>query len=176
MGSFVFQLRTARAKPWRTQGLVYEESRFVEFNIFVTDDLYPDNRRGWIAEMAARMTDCSPAGAFVYRYGEEGDVRFRVVRTFQADEPITPAAIVHILETTAFPLRLWERAFAYRYDLDVAPQTALEAALIAEEAYDGSGLSKPARKAIMAAAMASGLAPMPVHQERKVPSPFLKLI
>lgn len=175
LGSFVFEVITARTASWRTQGIVYEASRFVEFNIFVTDDLYTEDRREWVAELAARMTDNVPAGAFVFRF-DEGDVRLRVVRTFREDEQITPAAIIHTLEQVAFPLRLWERAFAYRYDLAVAPQMALEAALMAEDAYEGAGLSKTASKAIMGAQIASGIAPMPVvKRQPPVPSPFLKV-
>jgi hypothetical protein len=175
LGSFVFEVNTARTASWRTQGIVYEASRFCEFNIFATDDLYTEDRRDWVAELAARMTDNVPAGAFIFRY-DEGDVRFRVVRTFRDDEPITPAAIIHTLEQVAFPLRLWERAFAYRYDTAVAPQMALEASLVAEDAYEGAGLSKAASKAIMGAQVASGLVPIPVvERQPPVPSPFLKL-
>ncbi len=133
---------------WRSQGIVYEDEKFIEFNIFVTDDLYPEDRRAWVAELASRMTDNIPAGAFIFRY-DEGDTRLRVVRTFREGEEITPEAIIHTLEQVAFPLKLWQRAFAYRYDLAVSPQDALEIALVAEEADDGSGLSIAATRAIL---------------------------
>jgi hypothetical protein len=152
---FRFEVRTDRAVPWRAQTLIYATERFVEFNIFATDDLYSEDRREWVAELASRMTDNIPAGAFVFRY-DEGDVRLRVVRTFRESESITPEAIVSLLETTAFPLKLWQRAFSYRHDPALSPQDALEAALVAEEAYDGSGLSAAATRAIMRAQTAQG--------------------
>lgn len=145
---FRFVVRTDKAVPWRAQALIYKAEKFVEFNIFVTDDLFSVDRRDWVAELAARMTDNVPAGAFVYRY-DESDVRLRVVRTFREGEPINAEAITSLLETTAFPLKLWQRAFAYRHDPAIAPQEALEAALIAEECYDGRGLSTAATRAIL---------------------------
>lgn len=155
LGDFRFEVRSDRTASWRTQGIVYEAEQFVEFNIFVTDDLYPEDRTAWVAELAMRMTDNIPAGAFIFRY-DEGDIRFRVVRTFREGEPITPEGIVSLLETTAFPLRLWQRAFAYRHDPAISPQDALEAALVAEEAYDGPGLPEAATRAIMRAQTVQG--------------------
>jgi hypothetical protein len=134
--------------PWRAQALIYPIERFAEFNIFVTDELYSPDRTSWVAELASRMTDNVPAGAFVYRY-DEGDVRLRVVRTFREGEAITPEAIVSLLETTAFPIKLWQRAFSYRHDPALGPQDALEIALVAEEVDDGSGLSVAATRAIL---------------------------
>jgi hypothetical protein len=148
LGEFRFFVTSPWTTSWRSQGIVYEAEKFIEFNIFVSDSLYREDRSSWVAELAARMTDAIPAGAFIFRHGE-GDVRFRVVRTFREGEPITAEAIISILETTAFPLKLWQRAFAYRHEPSIAPQEALEAALIAEEAYDGSGLSNAATRAIL---------------------------
>ena len=161
MGHLIFEVSGAKKQPWRTQGIVYEDQRFVEFNIFLTDELYPQDRSSWVSELAGRMNDTVPAGAWIYRYCEM-DVRLRVVRTFQGAEPISPEPLIHLLSSTAFPLRLWDKAFAYRFDDGVSPQVALQASLVAEGAYDGRGLSKASRKAIMAASVASGFDPIPV--------------
>jgi hypothetical protein len=174
-GSITFEVVTDKAVPWRAQALMYPDERFIEINVYATDELYPEDRAPFVAELAARINDVVPAGAWVYRHGDEQDVRFRVVRAFRHDREMTADAVAHLLEQVAFPLQLWRAAFSFRYDPAVTPEIALEAAMIGEGVYDGDGLSKSARAAIMRVGEASELATMPVD-ERKVSSPFLKLV
>jgi hypothetical protein len=174
-GSVIFEVVTEGAATWRSQALMYENDRFIEFNVYATDELYPEEKSGWVSELAARINDVVPAGAWVYRHGDEKDVRFRVVRAFRHDHEITADAIAHLLEQVAFPLQMWRAAFSFRHDPAVTPEIALEAAMIGEGVYDGEGLTKSARAAIMRVSEASELAIMPV-ETRKVPSPFLTLV
>jgi hypothetical protein len=174
-GSIIFKVVTDGAATWRSQAIMYEAEKFIEFNIFVTDELFLESRSAWVAELSARFNDAVPAGCWIYRYDEQ-DVRFRVVRTFRNEAEITADAIAHLLETVAFPLKLWERAFSYRYDEDVAPQDALEISLIALEAFDGDGLPNVVMRAVLSVSGASGLNAMPVeHANTPMPS-SLKLV
>jgi hypothetical protein len=173
MGSFIFEVRTAEDVAWRSQILAYEDSAFLEANVFLTDDEYTADKMMWVAEVASRLTDCVAAGVYVYRW-DQGDVRFRVARAF-GDDPITPNAIAHLLELTAFPIRLWAAAYSFRDDPHMLPEIAVEAALIGEGAYSGEGLEKSARRAIMGISVSSELSPMQV-EKRKATSPYLKLV
>ena len=146
--SAVFDIVTKPDARWRTQALIYEESGFVEFNIFVTDDLFPASKVQWVAELAVRATDQIPHGAFIFRHSES-DTRYRVVRSFGPD-PVSIESIVHLLECSAFPLEIWKRSFAYVHQPAVTPTLALQAALISLDADEsGAGFSRSSLKKIL---------------------------
>jgi hypothetical protein len=176
-GSLIFEVVTEGAATWRSQALFYEDDRFIEINVYASDELYPEDRAPWVAELAARFNDAIPAGAWVFRYGDEQDVRFRLVRAFRHVEEITADAIAHLIEQAAFPLKLWEAAFAFRNEDAVTPEIALEAAMIGEAVYSGDGLTKSARAAIMRAHGASSTAAQKSAPVTSAPpTPFLTLV
>lgn len=176
-GSLIFEVVTDGAATWRSQALFYEDDRFIEINVYASDALYPEDKAPWVAELAARINDVVPAGSWVFRYGDEQDVRFRVVRAFRHSDDITADAIAHLLELTAFPLSLWQSAFSFRYEDAVTPEIALEAAMLGEGVYDGDGLTNSARAAIMRVCGTSTIASQPMTTDVQCPpTPYLTLI
>ena len=176
-GSLIFEVVTEGDAKWRSQALMYEDDRFIEINVYASDELYPEDKAPWVAELAARINDVVPAGSWVFRYGDEQDVRFRVVRAFRQGDDITADAITHLLELTAFPLSLWKAAFSFRYEDAVTPEIALEAAMLGEGVYDGDGLTNSARAATIRVCRASTIASQPVtNNNQHPPTPYLTLV
>lgn len=78
-GTIIFEVVTEGEAKWRSQALMYEDDRFIEVNVYASDELYPEDKAPWVAELTARINDVVPAGSWVFRYGEEQDVRFLCV-------------------------------------------------------------------------------------------------
>lgn len=142
-----FHIFTDRQTSWRAQIVVHEDERLLQLFVYLTDDQYPVKCVPWIREFAARFNVCvTVLGCFAVGW-DNGDVCYRAALDFRRIQP-QPALIEDLLNGTAFPIRMWQRAFEHVWGRKVAPQDALNAALIAGDAYEGDGVSNGTRRAL----------------------------
>lgn len=169
--SVIFDVVTPGPVVWRSQGVIYESSKVLELNVFATDEGYREDRERWVLELACRATNTFPTGAFAFRWGY-GDVRYRTCLSFGQRE-VNNLEVEELLNSTAFPLRVWHDAFQYRH-AKVTPEAALNAALIRLDGYEQETVSNATRRALLTVEKSKDGAVClePLH----IPSPTLTLI
>lgn len=131
--SILFEARTPET-GWRSRFAIYEEPRVLTVEAFVTDARYHPARRPWVMELAWRATDALPTCCFLFD-ADFGWVKYRSVMMF-GDREATVPEIEAFMHAMAYPLRVWQEAFAHRHS-KVSAKDALHASLIKLDGFEG---------------------------------------
>lgn len=130
--STIFESLLDPKEAWRSQFLINEEEQLLRLIIFLTDDWYPDTLWTEVMELGCRVDRDVVLGGIVVDV-ESKEVVYRASVDFRHIQP-TPEIVADMLNTTAFPLRLWDTSFRWVRKGGADPKTALEGALISLDA------------------------------------------
>lgn len=130
---------------WRSRFAIFEDSRVLTIESFLTDALYNAARRNWVLELTCLINEAFPTGCFAFSW-QHGWVQYRSHVSFDNRE-VTHGEVEALLNSISYPIRVWERAFEYRHS-PTDPRTALEASL---HQLDGLeyGVGKTTMKALL---------------------------
>jgi hypothetical protein len=115
--------------------------------VFLTDDGYPLNRQAWVVELISRMNDqIAVLGNYTLQW-ETGAVLYRYAVDF-GERDIELATISDMLDSLAFPLDVWKRAYQHVQASNISPADALQASRIEEGVFDRGNVSDATRRAM----------------------------
>jgi hypothetical protein len=144
-----FECVVEEGVPLRSQLVVDEENHLLRHFVFLTDCGYPSARMPWVAELAARLDEAVAilgsigfdwnTGTAFYRYGV--DCRDQLF--------LLPDDIERILNSAAFPVKVWRLAFGNIDRLAVTPKAAATAALIEAGADCALPVTDETRRALL---------------------------
>jgi hypothetical protein len=126
---FRFEIATEVGRQFRSQLIVHAEEGMVRLYVYLDDLQYLPGRRGWVVEAVARLNECVVLGHFDFRW-DAGTVQYRTALDGRRTQ-VEPANIEDLLNSAAFPLRLWAHVERQLPKRKVTPRDAVEAAQIA---------------------------------------------
>jgi hypothetical protein len=133
-----FESVVEEGKPtWRSQILINEEHRLVRLFVFLTDELYPEHRRLWVAELAARTSDALAIGSIEYDW-DTGSAHFRNSLDLRGTDTTPDAIAMRLLNPSSFAVGLWDRAYRRVNSPKTTSVMALGTALVDLGMYDTS--------------------------------------
>jgi len=142
---------------WRSQYLVHESARILCLFIFLTDDGYPIDRQGWVVELISRMNDAiAVLGNYTLQW-ETGAALYRYAVDF-GERDIELATVSDMLDSLAFPLDVWQRAYRHVHASNISPADALHASRIEEGVFDRENVNDATRR-VMFSVVAGGAIP-----------------
>lgn len=146
-GDIRFQLQTTEA-TWRSQFIVNEDERIVRLYAYLTDEGYPNTLHFRVSELVHRLNEQIILGHFGFDW-DSGSVSLHLAEDFRGRE-CSSLDIERMLNTVAFPIGLWQFAFAKIKRPEIKPTDAFSAAMIEAEANEGDAIvSKATRKALL---------------------------
>jgi hypothetical protein len=131
-----FESVVEKGKPtWRSQILIDEEHRLVRLFVFLTDELYPDYRRLWVAELAGRTSDALAIGSIEFDW-DTGSAHFRNSLDLRSGNATADDIATRLLNPSSFAIRLWDRGYQNVNSSKISARQALKAALISLDAHE----------------------------------------
>jgi hypothetical protein len=122
-----FGCRT-RHRTWRSQFLLDPSARLLRLYVFLSDDMYPENLKHQMGELAIRISDLLVIGSVGMEW-EGGAVYYRSSLDLRGSEDLN-GDVDRLLNTAAYPLDAWEIAFDYLVHRGRSPAQAAEAVLV----------------------------------------------
>ena len=145
-GEIRFECKTAFGTTLYSQFVIHDVERVLRLYVHLWRD-YPKPKKRWVEKLVSFLNlEVAVFGFFAM--GENGSVFFQSAIDF-ANIPIDPSAVKEMMNKAAFPITVFEKAFARIDTPEVGPIDAVLAALVETDAYRWDDVSTSTRKALL---------------------------
>jgi hypothetical protein len=141
-----FRCGTKSGAIWHAQILVYEREQVARL-IIHCGMATAANRLTWSKELVRIFNNRVAILGFM-AIDDDGATSYRSTADLRGDSSIL-GGIKRLLNAAAFPLGIWEHSFRHLTDRKASPTDAINAALISDDAYELSDVSKGTRRALI---------------------------